>query len=223
MGKYIMAGLLALLLTACATSEQKANNYQAYLNTVQSIETAKAIAETQKSESDYDRMLSRCTTDSCVSSVASYKAIADITRSLGNGGSDITRVAAPQREPSVSEQALAWAGVLIPGITTYTSITESNKTARNANDNSTEVLNGQAAAWSSTVRSVADTPSIVVGGNYGNTTTNTAGANLVSGDGNTIGDRNGNNGRQDSPGAYDYSGSCRDGDANCPSNAVPTP
>lgn len=219
--KTVLTAAMLLGLTACATAPQS-NNYQAYLNTVQSIETAKAISDTR---SDYDELLARCTTDQCVSSVASYKAIADITMHLGGGGRNGSLVAAPPREMTASDQMLAWAGVLIPGLTGIVNVTQSNQTQRHLSDNSAEVqisqnetyaemLNGQSAAWAGVAGTAIATPSINVEGNYGDT--NSAGNNLISGDGNTVGDRNGNTGRQDSDGPFDNSGDCREGDSNCP-------
>lgn len=224
--KIVATGLLALMLGACA-STPKYNNYQAYLNTVQSIETSKVLAEAQVKDTSYDELLSHCTTDTCVGYVASYKAIADITRALaaGQGGNSSIRVSAPPREQTFSDKMLAWAGVIIPGITSYANITEGSRTQRHISDNNAAVqvsqnetyasiITGQANAWAGVAGDIAATPSINVGGNYGDT--NTAGTNLTSGDGNTIGTANGNSGRINSDGPYDYSGDCRDGN-NCSS------
>ena len=205
---------LALALSACATTNNK-NNYETYLKTVQQIEANKTVsAEASRiaKSAEYAQLQEACKDSACVSNVAAFKALSDVVDSLASsqGNSSVSRVAAPQREPTFSEQLLSWASVLVPGITSYTSIHESNKTQRHLSDNQTIERQSQNDMWGSIVGTIGSTPSIVVGGNYGNTETNTAGTNLVSGSNNLIGDRNNNSGRQDSPGPFDdNSGDCR--------------
>ena len=230
--KAIVAGLVMLAVVGCASNQNK-SNYTAYLETVQKIESNKAIAEESSriaKSAEYSAMAAGCATSDCTATVSAFKAIADVVASLaGQNGGSSSRIAAPQREPTFSEQLLGWAGVLVPGVTQYAGIVESNRTQRHVSDNSAAVsvsqnqtwagiIGSQGTAWSGAVHDVASTPSIVVGGNYGNTTTNTAGANMVSGDNNTLGDGNGNSGRYNSAGPYDSSGDCRDA-ASCDDNS----
>lgn len=225
MSKIWMAVFAALLMAGtvgCATT--KSNNYQAYLDSVEKIESNKAVAAEagrMNSAATYAAMMEKCTTDACATSVAAFRAIADTVAALSDGGNSRGNgIAAPPREPSIGEQALAWAGVIVPGITQWSSIVQSNKTQRHLSDNSANVsisqnetwagiIDSQGTAWSGALGSVAATPSINVGGNYGDTST--AGTSLTSGDDNMVGDGNGNSGRYNSAGPYDSSGDCRDG------------
>ena len=233
--KALMGIVLALAMTACATTNNK-SNYETYVKSTQQMHAENAVAANAASVAkaqQYAALRDNCTTDACVTNVAAFQSIADIVASLGGAGSRTPVLAAPQREPTLSEQALSWASVLIPGVSTYVGITETNKTQRHLSDNQTAERQSQNSMWSTiftqqsaAATALADKPNIVVGGNYGNTTTttNSAGNNLVSGDDNLIGDRNNNSGRQDAPGPYDNSGNCRDGDANCPvTQPDPTP
>ena len=233
MVKIVLASAVCMSLAACATSNNK-TNYESYLTTVQQIESTKAVAAEASrisKASEYANMQAACNDSACASTVAAFKAIADVVDSLaaGSGMGNASRVAAPQREPTMSEQLLSWASILVPGATTYANIVESNKTQRRMSDNQVTQQVSQNGMWATIFEgqsAALAAPGIVVGGNYGNTETNTAGTNLVSGDGNTIGNRNGNSGRQDSAGPYDYSGNCREGDRNCPvtvTNPDPTP
>jgi len=228
--KIVMAVGLALASVGCATNKNT-SNYASYLDAVQKIESSKAVAKEASlmgREAQYASMLEKCTSDSCVSSVAAFKAIADTVESLAGGsGGRTPNVAAPQREPTFSEKALSWAGVLIPGATQYAGIVENNRTQRHTSDNAAAVsisqnetwaniIGSQGTAWSTALNTVAATPSISVGGNYGDTSS--AGTSLTSGDGNTIGNGNGNSGRIGSDGPFDSSGDCRDG-SNCTDNS----
>ena len=228
--KLLLAGLLALGAVGCASTNTK-DNYTAYLDTVQKIESNKAVAEESSRMAksvEYSNLAANCTTSDCAATVAAFKAISDVVASLGGSRGNDTRIAAPPREVSFSEQALAWAGVLVPGVTQWSSIVQSNKTQRHLSDNSANVsisqnetwagiIGSQSDAWGTALGSVAATPSIVVGGNYGDTETNTAGTALVSGNNNMLGNGNGNSGRYNSAGPYDSSGDCRD-TATCSSD-----
>lgn len=228
MHKSILVLAVAAVVAGCASTNNK--NYEAYLNTVRQVESTKAVAEeasrVAKSQ-EYASISASCTDSACTSNVAAFKAISDLAASLGGGNNRGVQIAAPQREPTLSEQLLGWAGIFVPGVTSYASIRETNKTQRHLSDNQASerisqnemwgtIIGTQGTAWSTAVRDVTATPSIVVGGNYGNTETNTAGNNLISGNNNLVGDRNNNSGRQDSNGPFDNSGNCRNGDANCP-------
>lgn len=221
--KTIAGVLLALSLGACASNPNK-TNYESYLKAVQQIETNKTVsaeAARLSKNAEYGSLISNCTSDACVSNVAAFKSLSDVVDSLSSqlAGSR-SSVAAPQREPSMSEKLLGWAQILVPGITSYAGIVESNKTQRHMSDNQTQQHQSQNAMWAEIFNGVNSTPSLWVGGNYGDT----AGNNLVSGDNNLIGDRNNNSGRQDAPGPWDYSGNCRDGSTNCPvTNPEPNP
>jgi len=226
-----LAVVAALSLAGCATTQNK-TNYESYLTTQRQIladENASSQAANLAKISQYGDLRASCSTDACVSQVAAFQSISDIVTALARGnGAGTSTIAAPQREPSLSEKALAWASVLVPGASTIIGITESNKTQRHLSDNSAAIQTSQNAMWSSIIgeqasawSEAASAPSLVVGGNYG--TTNTAGANLVSGDGNTIGTNNFNSGRLNSAGPYDSNdGNCRDGNNNCPV-VEPTP
>lgn len=228
--KAIVVGLVMLAVVGCASNQNK-SNYTAYLDTVQKIESNKAVAEESSriaKSAEYSNMATNCTTSDCTATVAAFKAIADVVASLaGQNGGSSSRIAAPQREPTFSEQLLGWAGVLVPGVTQYAGIVESNRTQRHVSDNSAAVsvsqnqtwagiIGSQGTAWSTALNTVAATPSISVGGNYGDTSS--AGTSLTSGDGNTIGNGNGNSGRIGSDGPFDSSGDCRDG-SNCTDNS----
>lgn len=230
MVKIMAAVVAALALAGCASTQNK-NNYETYTQAVRQIEAernAAAQAASLAKISQFGELRSNCTTDACVSQVAAFQSIADIVASLG-GANRTTNLAAPQREPTISEQALSWASVLIPGVSTYVGITETNKTQRHLSDNQSAERISQNSMWSTIMAgqsSALAEPNVIVGGNYGNTTTttNTAGNNLVSGDRNLIGDRNNNSGRQGSAGPFDNSGDCRNGDSNCTVvNPDPTP
>jgi len=232
--KAALGVMIAVVLAGCSTTPSNKNNYQAYLETVKQVEINQAVAKEASvvaQRTDYNDMLKACTSDNCVASVASYKAIADTVASLaGQGSNNSNRIAAPQREVTFGDRAIQWAGLLVPGSTSWAGIVETNKTQRHLSDNTSAERISQNQMWSEIVgqsnqawSTVASSPNIVVGGNYGNTTTttNTAGNNLVSGDGNVIGNRNNNSGRQDSLGPIDNSGDCRTGDDVC--NQEPTP
>lgn len=230
--KAIAGVVLALFMAACATTNNK-SNYDAYLKANIQMKSEEAMAAQTLSvakAAQYASLRESCTTDQCVANVAAFQAIADVVASLGGSSSRSATIAPPQREPTLSEQAMSWASVLIPGISTYVGVVETNKTQRHLSDNQaqrdvsqnqmwSDIMSSTGAAWSA----AAAQPSVVVGGNYG--TTNTAGTNLVSGSSNTIGENNNNSGRITSPGPYDdNSGDCRNGDENCPvTNPEPTP
>lgn len=212
----LMLGFTALM-AGCATT--KSNNYQAYLDSVEKIESNKAVAAEagrMNSAATYAAMMEKCTTDACATSVAAFRAIADTVAALsGSGSGGDNGIAAPPREPSFSEQALGWASVLVPGATQWVGIVENNKTQRHTSDNAAAVsisqndtwagiIGTQSTAWAEALGTVAATPSINVGGNYGDTST--AGTSLTSGDDNIVG----NSGRINSDGPFDSSGDCRD-------------
>lgn len=224
--KAIVGIVLALAMTACATTNN-GRNYDKYVEATRQMQADSNIAAQASSvakANQYAALRESCTTDACVSNVAAFQSIADIVASLGGAGSRAPVLAAPQREPTLSEQALSWASVLIPGVSTYVGITETNKTQRHLSDNQSAERISQNDMWATIMAGQASAlaePSIVVGGNYG--TTNTAGTNLVSGSSNTIGENNNNSGRLTSPGPYDdNSGSCRNGDPDC-SVTIPDP
>ena len=104
--KIVLAGLLALSAVGCASNQNK-SNYTAYLDTVQKIESNKAIAEESSriaKSAEYSNMATNCTTSDCTATVAAFKAIADVVASLaGQNGGSSSRIAAPQREPTFSE------------------------------------------------------------------------------------------------------------------------
>lgn len=219
--KLVWAAVIALAMTGCATAPS--NNYAQYLDTIEKIESNKAVAAENSrmaKSAEYADLQAACKTGDCAATVAAFKAITDVVASLADGaGGKNSGIAAPPREVSTSEQLLGWAGVLVPGLTQWSSIVQTNETQRHLSDNNADVtissnetwasiINGQSTAWSGAVGTVAATPSINVGGNYGDTST--AGNNLTSGDGNNVG----NSGRIGSDGPYDSSGDCRD-DATC--------
>lgn len=211
----VLLALMLLSVAGCATN-RNSSNYAAYLDAMQKIESTKSMASETRAmsrDSQYDAMLAKCSTDSCVGQVAAFKAIADTVDSLAGNGGKTAAVAAPQREPTFSDKALAWASVLVPGVTQYASIVENGKTQRHLSDNTATVQESQNSMWATIMSSqseswaqVAAIPSVSVGGNYGDT----AGTSLTSGDGNVVGNQNNNSGRFDSNGPYDYSGDCRD-------------
>lgn len=190
-------------LAACSSAPPKPDaNYAAYLDLVRDQQRADeqriaGIAQTA----------SACNDARCVEHVAAVAALA----AAGGGNRPMPQPYKP--EPSMGKQiALALVGQISPLASAAVNWHQADTSARTAEaqyrylDN---VLSAAVGGMASVARNA--TPSITVGGNYGNTygndytggdRTDVAG-NLVNGNGNVFGDRNFNSGRQDSAGPFD--------------------
>lgn len=193
---------IALVMGGCGSSPAKPDaNYAGYLELVRDQQRADeqriaGIAQTA----------SACTDARCVEHVAAVAALA----AASGSGRALPQMYKP--EPSMGKQiALALVGQIAPLASAAVSWHQADTSARTAEaqyrylDN---VLTAAVTGMSGVARNA--TPSITVGGNYGDTygdnftgrdRTDVAG-NLVNGNA-VIGDRNFNSGRQDAPGPFD--------------------
>lgn len=206
-----------LALSGCANTAAKRNqdNYNSYLNAVKDMEVAKVTARAtaaKASNSDYDALLARCTTDACVASVASYKAIAHVVESLANnGGNSTALVQAPQREATFGDKALAWASVFAPVVGQGYNAYQNGKTQRALSADNAALQTAQVNAWSTAMQTVASTPTVSVGGNYGDT----YGNDYTGGDRSEVNNSgtlvSGNDNRVASPSTGGNGGNCNGG------------
>lgn len=200
--------LFAAVVAGCSSAPPARSNYDAYseLVTAQQAGEAKLIASIAGAAN-------ACTDSRCVEHVAALAALAS-ARGSGSGNS----IAPPPREPSGTEKLAAVLGALSPVLGTAIN----GAVSWHQSDNAVKQSEAQYGYLGSVIGSaltgmrdvaVGATPSINVGGNYGDTfgddytggdrTQTEVAGHLISGDGTVIGDRNGNSGRQDSPGPYE--------------------
>lgn len=206
-----------LALSGCANTAAKRNqdNYNSYLTAVKDMEVAKVTARAtaaKASNSDYDALLARCTSDACVASVASYKAIAHVVESLANNGSNSgTVIQAPQREATFGDKALAWASVFAPVVSQGYNAYQNGKTQRALSADNAALQTAQVNAWSAAMQTVASTPTVSVGGNYGDT----YGNDYTGGDRSEVNNSgtlvSGNDNRVASPSTGGNGGNCNGG------------
>ncbi len=210
MSRFALVPILLVVLalvTGCGASAPTRSGYDAYLQ----ASLAREQAQAQKITAFAD-MAKSCATDDCVKGVAFIAGGAMI----GAGGGGGSAIAPPPREISGAEKVAAvvsafspLAGTLINGAVQIhqsdNAVKQSDSQYRYLDHVLTSALDGMATTAGNAV------PSITVGGNYGDTygdnftgrdRTDVAG-NLMSGDGNVVGDRNFNSGRQDSTGPFD--------------------
>ncbi|HPG95112.1 MAG TPA: hypothetical protein PLR28_11200 [Dokdonella sp.] len=218
----LFACVAALALVAgCASRDPRPDaNYAAYLDLVRTQQGAQDALITGIAAA-----ASACTDSRCVEHVASVAALA------AAGGGNRAPPQMHRAEPSLGRQvALALVGQIAPLASAAVNWHQSDN-ARKTSEAQYAYMGSVLSAAVGGMASVASnaTPSVTVGGNYGDTygdnytgrdRTDVAGP-LINGDGNIVGDRNYNSGRQDSAGPYDRLCS---GDSCQPASAPePTP
>lgn len=205
------------VVAGCASPGQRPDaNYAAYLDLVRAQQAAQ-----DSLIAGIAAAASACTDARCVEHVASVAALA------AAGGSSRPPPQMHRAEPSLGRSvALALVGQIAPLASAAVSWHQSDN-SRKTSEAQYAYLGSVLGSAVNGMRDVASnaTPSITVGGNYGDTwgdnftgrdrTETAVDGPQINGDGNVIGDRNNNSGRQDSSGPFDRTCS---GDACQPVN-----
>lgn len=208
-----------LLLNGCAQNEvRNSSNYNAYLDAVKAVQTAK-ITASQTAAEERNRQLEKSKADcngnaSCVATVASYQALSSVVDSLAaqmGGGNNALNVAAPPREPSTMEKLLPWAGMIVPALGNAYALHENSRVQIHAADSNAAIEIAQTNAWAGVVNGVASRPTTYVGGNYGDTYGNDyTGGTRTDNSGTMV---TGNENRLNSPNTGGNGGNCPSGTA----------
>lgn len=198
--------VVVVFISGCSTAPPTKSNYDTYgeLLTKQQAAESNVIASIAATAS-------ACLDARCVEHVA---ALAAIAATGGRGGGQ--QIAPPLREVSGAEAFAAVFSSMSPFLATVVTGAvqwqQSNNSVRQAEaqyEYLGDVIGSAITGMSDVARNA--TPSINVAGNYGDTygadytggdRTDAAGP-LIYGDGNAVGDRNFNGGRQDSPGPFE--------------------